>query len=116
MNRYRQCREAAGMSQKYVAVTLGIAGPSVSNWESGKTKPSSENLMQMADLYGVSVDYLLGRTDIPNIYEAMGKETVPRPDTLAAHQTEAMESVSPQRMEEIITQAYHLIMANKKQP
>lgn len=64
--RLRECREAAKLSQKFVAITLGVAPPSVSNWETGKTRPTRENLVRMADLYGVSVDYLLGRTDDMN--------------------------------------------------
>ena len=63
MNRLRECREMAGLAQKYVAVTLGVKGPSVSNWESGKTQPSLENLAKLADLYGVSTDYLMGRSE-----------------------------------------------------
>ncbi len=43
MNRIKQCREKSNLSQKYVAVALGVAAPSVSNWESGKTKPSMDN-------------------------------------------------------------------------
>lgn len=66
MSRLRECRENAKLSQKYVAITLGIASPSVANWERGKTRPSNENVVKLADLYGVSVDYLLGRTDNPN--------------------------------------------------
>lgn len=65
MTRLRECRENAKLSQKYVALTLGIAPPSVANWERGKTNPTHENIMKLADLYGVSVDYLLGRTDEP---------------------------------------------------
>lgn len=61
MTRLKECRERARYTQKQVAVTLGIAAPSVANWESGKTYPSHENLVRLADLYGVSVDYLLGR-------------------------------------------------------
>ena len=64
-NRIRECRKAAGLSQKYVSVTLGIAGPSISNWESGKTNPSHDNLVRLAALYGVTVDYLLGLDDAP---------------------------------------------------
>ncbi len=60
MNRLKECREAAGLTQKYVALSLGVKGPSVSNWESGKTKPTMENFSALAKLYGVSVDYLLG--------------------------------------------------------
>ena len=60
MNRIKEARIAAGLSQKYVATTLGVAGPSVSNWESGKTKPTTENYASLAALLNVSVDYLIG--------------------------------------------------------
>lgn len=60
MNRIKEARIAAGLSQKYVATTLGIAGPSVSNWESGKTNPTPDNYVALASLLGVSVDFLLG--------------------------------------------------------
>lgn len=63
MTRLRECRENAHLSQKYVAITIGVAAPSVANWESGKTNPTHENIVKLANLYGVSVDYLLGRTD-----------------------------------------------------
>lgn len=66
MTRLRECREAAGISQKEVAITLGVRSPSVSNWERGKTYPTHENLVQLANLYGVSVDFLTGRTDNPH--------------------------------------------------
>lgn len=61
MTRLRECREKAGYTQKQVAVILKLSGPSVSNWESGKTNPTHENLARLADLYRVSVDYLMGR-------------------------------------------------------
>lgn len=60
MNKIKEARKAAGLSQKYVALALGVAGPSVSNWESGKTQPTPENLKALANLFNVSVDYLLG--------------------------------------------------------
>lgn len=64
MNRIKECRMKKGMSQKYVALSLGVAPPSVCTWESGKTQPSRENVAALADLFGVTVDYLLGR-DVP---------------------------------------------------
>jgi transcriptional regulator with XRE-family HTH domain len=42
---------------------LGVKPPSVSDWESGKTNPSMENLKLLAELYGVTTDYLLGREE-----------------------------------------------------
>jgi len=61
MNRIKKCREKAGFSQKYVAMSLGVSSPSVSEWEKGTTNPNISNLMAMADLFGVSTDELLGR-------------------------------------------------------
>ena len=58
---FREARENAGFSQKYVAITLGIQPPNVSRWEAGVTFPTVENLMKLADLYQVTTDYLLGR-------------------------------------------------------
>lgn len=66
MTRLRECREKAGYSQKQVALILKLSGPSVSNWENGKTNPTRENVVRLADLYGVTVDYLLGRSDVPS--------------------------------------------------
>lgn len=67
INRILEARKASGLSQKYVAMTLGVAGPSVSNWESGKTKPTPENFISLAQLFGVTVDYLMGVDDAPPI-------------------------------------------------
>lgn len=63
MTRLRQCREQAGLSQKEVAVSLGVKAPSVSNWESGRTSPSSKNLQMLAKLYHVNMEYLTGLSD-----------------------------------------------------
>lgn len=65
MNRIKECRINSKLSQKYVAMTLDVAAPSVSNWESGKTQPTPENLRRLASLFGVTVDYLLGDEKIP---------------------------------------------------
>lgn len=73
MNRLRQIRDQRGFSQKYIALTLGVKAPSVSNWEHGKTEPTPENYAQLASLYGVSVDYLMGRTDDPTPQKVKAK-------------------------------------------
>ena len=63
----RECREKRGLSQKYVAVSLGVAPPQVSKWESGQTKPTLDNLIGLADLYRVTLDELLGREFQQNV-------------------------------------------------
>ena len=59
---FRECRERAGLSQKAAALSLHVKPPSVSDWETGKTKPTIENLLNMADLYKTNLNVLLGRT------------------------------------------------------
>lgn len=60
-DRLRECRLKCGMTQKFVALSLGVSYPSVSQWETGVNTPTIENLIQLADLYGATVDYLVGR-------------------------------------------------------
>lgn len=64
MNPYKQSRENAGLTQKEAAISLGVSVQAVSYWETGSRLPSIEKLIQMADLYNVSTDYLLGRVSI----------------------------------------------------
>jgi len=66
VNRYREARIRAGLSQKAAAISLGVRPPSMSDWESGKTKPTHEHLVAMAALYGTSTDYLTGASDEKN--------------------------------------------------
>ena len=59
--RIKQLREAAGMSQRELGERIGISGPAVAMWESGKNRPSLTNLEKLADVLGVSIDAILGR-------------------------------------------------------
>lgn len=63
MNRYKEARRRAGLSQKAAAISLGVRPPSMSDWESGKTKPTHEHLVAMAALYDTTIDYLIGAAD-----------------------------------------------------
>ena len=59
MNKIRYCREINKMSQKYVALSVGVSTPMVSQWESGIKRPSNDNIVKLATLFGVTTDYLL---------------------------------------------------------
>ena len=52
MNRLAELRKAAGYTQKYVALELGVKAPSVCAWEKGDGNPKQENLIALAKLYG----------------------------------------------------------------
>lgn len=60
-HRIRQLREDSHMAQKELAARLHIANSTMSQYESGERVPSDEMKLKIADLFGVSVDYLLGR-------------------------------------------------------
>ena len=52
-------RRREGMSQEQLADRLGITRQSVSKWESGASVPELAKLIAIADLFGVSLDYLV---------------------------------------------------------
>lgn len=70
MNRYKECRLANNMSQKFVALSVGVSPPMVSQWESGVKEPSKETLLKLANLFNVTTDYLLGRDESQKQKEA----------------------------------------------
>ena len=53
-----------GLTQAEVAAAIGVSSVVYSRYETGSRQPSVDTLVQMADLFGVTVDYLLGRQDI----------------------------------------------------
>lgn len=63
--RLRERRERRNLKNSQVALYLGLSTAHISNLESGKREPSLDLLVQLADYYRCSVDYLLGVTDDP---------------------------------------------------
>ncbi len=63
--RLRKVREDKGLKQNYVAKLLGITNQALSNWERGERDPDTPTLHRLAEIYGVSADYLLGITNDP---------------------------------------------------
>lgn len=61
--RLKKARLKKGMTQEFVAKKLGITFQALSNYERGLRDPDNELLRKMADLYNVTADYLLGRTE-----------------------------------------------------
>ena len=47
------------MTQEFVAEAIGVSRQAVSKWESGKSDPSTTNLLALADLFGISAEDLL---------------------------------------------------------
>lgn len=64
-NNILEARKSSEKSQREVAAALNVSAPTVSDWEREKKYPTVENLKQLADLFSVSTDYLLRRTNTP---------------------------------------------------
>ena len=61
--RMRDLREDRDLKQKEMAKLLGVHQTTYSEYELGKINVPGQVLHQLADFYGVSIDYLLGRTN-----------------------------------------------------
>ena len=60
-NKLKECRKNINKTQREVAIDLGVTESGYQNYELGNREPNHEITMKIADYFGVSVDYLLGR-------------------------------------------------------
>lgn len=58
-NRLQQLRKMNGYSQDALAEKLGISRQAISKWERAESSPDTDNLIALADLYGMTLDELL---------------------------------------------------------
>ena len=66
-NNLRVLRKKRGLTQLALQMATGIDQALISKFESGDRLPPTETLLLLADFYGVSIDYILKRTDKPEI-------------------------------------------------
>ena len=62
-NRIGSERTRVRMTQKELAAQFNVSNKTICNWEADAHKCPPKYLFKMADLFGCSVDYLLGRTE-----------------------------------------------------
>lgn len=70
-NKFRTARQLKKLKVIEAAELLGISQSTLSAWETGNKAPSVEGVEKMADLYGVTTDFLLGRTDSEHSFDNM---------------------------------------------
>lgn len=114
-DRIREVRNAAHESQEKMGERIGYSQRAIASYENGDRQPRLEVLEKIADTYGVSMDYLFGRTDIPNIYAhqietADGKKSEfwDTQKELSAAEKERMSQIAasaavPNNMEELVS-------------
>ena len=61
--RLKELRTEADLSFEKLGKEVGISSSALCNWENNRCDISSDNLQALADFFGVTTDYLLGRED-----------------------------------------------------
>lgn len=62
-NRLAELRRAHGYSQEDLADRLGLSRQAISKWERAEASPDTDNLIALSELYGITLDSLLGREE-----------------------------------------------------
>lgn len=65
--RIKLLRETHHLSQEDLGKIIGVKRFSIYSYEKGRACPEMKGLIGLADYFGVSIDYLVGRTDNPEI-------------------------------------------------
>lgn len=79
-NNLMQARRQRGLSQEEVAEALDVSRQAVSRWETGAAAPTTDNLIRLSQLYGVSLDALIRSGPLPRP-EVVPVETVAKTET-----------------------------------
>ena len=81
MLRLEELRKVHNYSQNDIARLIGTTNQTISNWEKGKTEPGINHLKKLADIFHVSVDYLIDHnlreksvSDIKVKFKSLSKE------------------------------------------
>ena len=61
--RIKELRLEKGLTQPQLAQAIGCSKGQISFWENALNEPKASHIVKLADLFGVSTDYLLGRED-----------------------------------------------------
>jgi transcriptional regulator with XRE-family HTH domain len=73
-DRIKMLRERNGYSQKFLAEKIGVKNNTLSSYESENRRPDYETLQKFADLFEVSIDYILTGKELTNSSSEMWKE------------------------------------------
>lgn len=111
MNRIKELRKQNGMTQASLAKVLKVSDRTVGFYETGGRDPDTDTLIKLADFFDVSVDYLLGRSDIRNFNYKLKNES---PSVVLDEKHEFNEKFPPEAkrdmkiIEEFIVYKYRL--------
>ncbi|MFD2924207.1 helix-turn-helix domain-containing protein [Halobacillus naozhouensis] len=124
-NRLISLRKSKNKTQQELADLLGISRPAYTAYERGNRNPDYETLSKLADYYGVTTDYLLGRSDnhynevnenkdfdsIQEINRLLDKYEI---DDMSFFDIEKWKSMSPEQIRELESYFQYLVQKSKE--
>ena len=75
MNRLKELRKNKRLTQAELAKIIGINQNSYSYWENGKVKIDNQSLQKLAELFNVSIDYILNNENV-NSYKKLTEREI----------------------------------------
>lgn len=112
MMRLKQIRKERGIKQTTLCAAFGIAQSTLSSWENSIYEPDQNTTLKLADYFGVSVDYLLGR-DAPTPAPTDNTITAERLRALGID-TDGLDNLSDEQLSVIRTTLSALLDSFKK--
>lgn len=109
MDQIKEARKSARLTQSEVAQKLNITQGTYSQWENGKVRIDGASLQRLADLFGVSIDYLLGMTSDPKQKKPTEGDTPDEPftDPVKREALSVFSSLSPEDQQFFLDMMHH---------
>jgi transcriptional regulator with XRE-family HTH domain len=81
-DRLKELRKEKNLTQEDLAKILEISRSTIAGYETERKEPDYETLKKIADFFNVSIDYLLGRTDVRSPLDKITKAVLDDPELL----------------------------------
>lgn len=113
-HRIKTLRNEKGMTQEKLGEILNVGKSTISQYENNVNTPDTQTLQKLADFFGCSLDYLLGRTDTRNPIDKSTDEVNDILETLHKRpEMKTLFSISKNATKEDIEKAMRIIEALK---
>ena len=64
---FQRIASIKNVTNKELAISIGVSGGNITDWKQGRSRPNIDAIIKIADFLNCSIDYLLGRADVPEI-------------------------------------------------
>lgn len=108
----KRLRENRGYTQQQLAKALNVSKNSVSHYELNISMPGLDVLLEISDLFDVSLDYLLGRTDV-NLSSNLLNKQIDK-DMTVAQAVESILKLDKQHRSDFIKLLYYIEADNAR--